>query len=379
VILEWGSCPKQSHTTLRFGENIPLIVKAQRQRVSIPETEPGGLKPSRRLVGDSEVGHKRASGRCRAHASIGADLLEADLSFLVLSIYALVLQLRLETEFFSLGWRMKELIANDDLERFRIGAAKYAAYLETPEGRLRLDLAFANLQDFLPMARRPLLALDIGGGTGAMAVRLARLGFHVTLLDASIPMLDLAKRAAREAAVPERIALKHGDASQFSNLFHAESFDVILCHNALEFVDDPGAVLRSAARALRDPSSIISVLVRNQAGEVLKAALLNGDLASAERNLTAEWGDESLYEGRVRLFAADSLRAMMAAASLPVSAEYGVRVMSDYLPPKVARSDEYERIFELERKLGRRREFAAVARYTQCLAHRAGPIMKYNA
>lgn len=268
---------------------------------------------------------------------------------------------------------MKEMIANDDLERFRAGAAKYAAYLETPEGRLRLDLAFANLQDFLPPARRPLLALDLGGGTGAMAVRLARLGLHVTLLDASIPMLDLAKRAAREAGVPERIALKHGDASQLENLFRAESFDVILCHNALEFVDDPGAVLRSAASALRDPSSIISVLVRNQAGEVLKAALLNGDLVVAERNLTAEWGDESLYEGRVRLFAVDSLRAMLAAASLPVAAEYGVRVMSDYLPPKVARSDEYERIFELERKLGRRREFAAIARYTQCLAHRAGP------
>ena len=47
---------------------------------------------------------------------------------------------------------MKEMTANDDCERFRTGAAKYAAYLETPEGRLRLDLAFANLQDFLPRA-----------------------------------------------------------------------------------------------------------------------------------------------------------------------------------------------------------------------------------
>ena len=73
---------------------------------------------------------------------------------------------------------------NDDVERFRTGAAKYAAYLDTPEGRLRLDLAFANLQDFLPHATRSLYALDIGGGTGATAVRLARLGVHVTLLDA---------------------------------------------------------------------------------------------------------------------------------------------------------------------------------------------------
>jgi S-adenosylmethionine-dependent methyltransferase len=276
---------------------------------------------------------------------------------------------------------MKEMTANDDddFERFRTGAAKYAAYLETPEGRLRLDLAFANLQDFLPQATRSLHALDLGCGTGAVAVRLARLGLHVTLLDASEAMLDFAKHAAQEAGVWERIALKHRDTSQFANLFPAESFDVILCHNILEYVDDPCAVLRSAARVLRDPSSIISVLVRNQAGEVLKAAIHDGDLAATEHNLTAEWGNESLYGGSVRLFTAESLQAMLHESSLAVTAERGVRVLSDYLPPKVSRNYEYERILELERKLGKRPEFAAIARYTHCLAHRAGPAMKDDA
>jgi len=276
---------------------------------------------------------------------------------------------------------MKEMTANnnDDFDRFRTGAAKYAAYLETPEGRLRLDLAFANLQDFLPQATRSLHALDVGCGTGAIAVRLARLGLHVTLLDASEAMLDFAERAAREAGVTERIARKHGDATQFANLFPAGSFDLILCHNILEYVDDPCAVLRSAARTLRDPSSIISVLVRNQAGEVLKAAIQDGDVAAAEHNLTAEWGHESLYGGRVRLSTAESLKAMLREPSLAVTAERGVRVLSDYLPPSVSRNDEYQRIFELEHKLGRRPEFAAVARYTHCLAHRAGPAMKDDA
>ncbi len=85
-------------------------------------------------------------------------------------------------------------------------------------------------------------------------------------------------------------------------------------------------MLRSAARALRDPSSIISVLVRNQAGEVLKAAIQDGDLAATEHNLTAEWGHESLYGGRVRLFTAESLEAMLLESSLAVTAERGVRV-----------------------------------------------------
>lgn len=261
-------------------------------------------------------------------------------------------------------------------ERFQSDATKYAAYLETPEGRLRLDLAFANLQEFLPHATRGLRALDLGAGTGALAVRLAQLGFHVTLLDVSSRMLDIAQHNALEARVGELITLKHGEAGQLANLFEPESFDVILCHNVLEFVDHPSDVLRAAGRVLRDTSSIISILVRNQPGEVMKAALLNGDLAAAERNLTAEWGDESLYGGKVRLFSAGDLRGMLVAMSFAVIVERGVRVISDFLPPKVSRTDQYERIFELERKLGAQSEFAAIARYTHLLARRKASLMK---
>jgi S-adenosylmethionine-dependent methyltransferase len=274
-----------------------------------------------------------------------------------------------------------QMTAKPDSDRFQSGADKYAAYLETPEGRLRCGLAFANLQDFLvlPQSRRSLRGLDLGCGTGATAVRLARLGIHMTLLDSSSAMLDIAKRVAREAGVDGRIALNHGDAAQVANLFPAGSFDVVLCHNILEYVDDPVAVLRGAARAMRDSSAILSVIVRNQAGEVLKAAIQAGDLAAAEQNLTAQWGHESLYEGKVRLFTAESLQAMLMGASLAVTAKRGLRVVSDYLPPRVSLSAEYDRIFELELKLGRRPEFAAVARYTQCLARCAGPVTEGGA
>lgn len=253
---------------------------------------------------------------------------------------------------------------------FGSGAEKYAAYLETPEGRLRSDLAFANLQDFLcaSQSKESLHALDLGCGTGATAVRLARLGMRVTLLDSSPAMLDIAKRTSQEAGVTNKFVLQHGDATRLTDLFPPASFDVILCHNVLEYLDEPISMLRGAARALKDSAAILSVLVRNRAGEVFKAAIQAGDLAVAESNLTAEWGQESLYGGRVRLFSSNSLQAMLKTASLQVIAERGVRVLADYLPSRISRSVDYERICDLERKLGGRPEFAAIARYTQCLA-----------
>jgi S-adenosylmethionine-dependent methyltransferase len=233
-------------------------------------------------------------------------------------------------------------------------------------------LAFANLQEFLPLPQngRSLRALDLGCGTGAAAMRLARLGMQITLLDSAPAMLDIAERAAREAGVDEKIELRQGDAAEVANLFPVGSFDIILCHNLLEYVDDPNAVLSAAARLLRSGSTgigILSLLVRNRAGEVLKAGIGAGDLEAVERNLTAVWGYESLLGGRVRLFTLDSLQAMTNEASLAVAAERGVRVIADYLPPQASRGEEYERVFELERKLGSRPEFAAVARYIQII------------
>ena len=263
----------------------------------------------------------------------------------------------------------------NDKNRFGNDADRYAAYLHTPEGRLRADLTFANLQDFLPHhpGIKSLCALDLGGGTGNASVRLAHLGVDVTLLDSSPAMLELAERTFLEAGVSDNVTLKQGDAARLAEIFQRRSFDIILCHNLLEYVDEPVVVLRGAVRLMRDSSAILSVLVRSQAGEVLKAALQAGDLGEGERTLDAEWGQESLYGGKVRLFMSETLEAMLKDASLAPTARRGVRVVSDYLPPQISRSAEYERIFTLERRLGMRPEFFGVARYMHFLARHAAP------
>jgi len=270
---------------------------------------------------------------------------------------------------------MTTMVKSED--RFEHDAGRYAAYLESPEGRLRADLTFANVQDFFPSAGiKPLAALDLGSGTGAASVRLARLGIHVTSLDSSPAMLDIQKRSIAEAGVSDRISLKQGDVAHVSDIFQKETFDIILCHNVLEFVDDPARVLRDAVHVMRDSSAILSILVRSQAGEVLKAALQTGDLAAAEHSLTAEWGQESLYGGKTRLFTPEALEEMLKEASLTLMARRGVRIVADYLPGQISRSAEYERIFAFEQMLGKRAEFLGVARYIHCLARRETPESK---
>lgn len=247
---------------------------------------------------------------------------------------------------------------------------RYAAYLDTPEGRLRADLAFAHLLEFLPASKRTdaLRALDLGCGTGGAAVRLARRGIHVTLLDSSPTMLEVAERGVVDAGQSDNMTIKHGDARGLADIFPPRSFDIVLCHNLLEFVDDSDAVLRGAEGVMRDSSAILSVLVRSWAGEVLKTVVQRGDLTAAMQNLNAEWGEESLYGSKVRLFTPDTLEAALQDAALTVTARRGVRVIADYLPVQISRSAEYDRIFALERELGRRPEFFGVARYMQCLA-----------
>jgi S-adenosylmethionine-dependent methyltransferase len=252
--------------------------------------------------------------------------------------------------------------------RFENDASRYAAYLQTPEGRLRTELTLANLVGALPHQNEPLHALDVGGGTGAAAVRLARLGMHVTVLDSSASMLKLAEQTAVASGITDWIRFVQGDAATLDEVFQPRSFDVIVCHNVLEYVDDPQAVLRAAAHVMRNSSSILSVLVRNQAGEVLKAALLANDLAAAENNLSAQWGQESLYGGKVRFFTPGTLDTMLNNASLGTKARQGVRIISDYLPATISRSAEYDAIFALECKLSHRPEFYAIARYLHYLA-----------
>jgi len=257
-----------------------------------------------------------------------------------------------------------------DASRFQ-DADKYADYLKTPSGKLRSELAWENLRRFLPSKTSKRRGLDLGGGTGFASVQLARMGYQVVLLDVSEEMLRIAREQAGHGDVPTRISFCQDDASRLPELFDAESFDVVVCHNLLEFSENPSAIVHGIGNVLRK-CAVLSVLVRNRAGEVLKNAIKSRDSKIALANLAAETVLDSLYDEPVRVFALAEVRELLARAGLEIVAEHGVRVFCDYVDLENLADTAYTQIFELESALGMRPEFAAIARYIQVIARRSG-------
>src|SRR3954467_12524646 len=58
---------------------------------------------------------------------------------------------------------------------------------------------------------RPASVVDIGGGTGGVAVRVAELGHRVVVVDPSPDALAILARRAEESGVADRVSGRQGD------------------------------------------------------------------------------------------------------------------------------------------------------------------------
>jgi len=98
--------------------------------------------------------------------------------------------------------------------------------------------------------------LDIGTGTGRMLQLLGDRATHVVGLDSSHSMLAVA-RANLERAEIRGVDLRQGDA--YSPPFANDSFDLIVVHQVLHFLDDPARAVREAARLLKPGGRLMIV------------------------------------------------------------------------------------------------------------------------
>ena len=105
--------------------------------------------------------------------------------------------------------------------------------------------------------------LDFGSGEGITANHFAEKN-DVTAIEPSKEMLSNAWKDYEYTQIV-------GDVNALS-AFKNETFDMIICHNVLEYIDDKAAVIKALARVLKK-DGIISIVKHNRAGRVMQMAV----------------------------------------------------------------------------------------------------------
>lgn len=217
------------------------------------------------------------------------------------------------------------------------------------------------------LSGEPRDVVDIGGGTGGFAVRVARLGHRVTVVDPSPDALAALDRRAREVGV--EVAGRQGDVSGLLDVVGAGSADLVLCHGLLEMVE-PVETLATIRRVLR-PGGVLSLLVAQRHAAVVHRAMAG----HFQQALALLDGDEPA-EGRARSgrptrrFAADEVAGLVGEAGFAVTATHAVRVFTDLVPGSLLDQEPgaAAALVDLERAVAERPEYLPLATQLHLLA-----------
>ncbi|MEV5841699.1 class I SAM-dependent methyltransferase [Streptomyces sp. NPDC090088] len=210
-----------------------------------------------------------------------------------------------------------------------------------------------------PVGQR-LRVLDVGMGQGTQALRLARAGHQVTGVEQEPAMVAAARQAlaGEPEGIRERVRIVEGDGRDTGVHFLPGSFDLVLCHGVLMYVEEPDALLAGLARMLA-PGGLLSLLVRNADALAMRPGL-SGDWAGAFGAF-----DSVSYRNRLGLdVRADRLGTLtdaLAGIGAPLHSWYGVRVFTDTAADDAEIPDDVETLLAAEERAGRTDPYRAVA------------------
>ncbi|MEU4658151.1 methyltransferase domain-containing protein [Streptomyces sp. NPDC023723] len=222
-----------------------------------------------------------------------------------------------------------------------------------------------------PVGRR-LRVLDVGMGRGTQALRLARAGHQVTGLEQDAVLTAAAREAlaGQPPGIQDRMRIIEGDGRDTGVHFLPGSFDVVLCHGVLMYVEEPDPLLAGLARVLAQ-GGLLSLLVRNGDALAMRPGL-GGRWADAlaaleptaqvPRSRTDPDGEPPVRAGTgVRADRRAALTATLAGIGAPLHTWYGVRVFTDTAADGTPVPDDLETLLAAEERAGRTDPYRGVA------------------
>lgn len=127
--------------------------------------------------------------------------------------------------------------------------------------------------------------LDFGSGTGVTANHFAA--------NNEVIAIEPSEESVNERRTDHEYQQIVGSTEKLSD-FADETFDVIICHNVLEYAPDRENIIKEFARLLR-PDGMISIVKHNRPGRVMQMVVLLNDFDSAHSLLDGNDGMASKY------------------------------------------------------------------------------------
>lgn len=246
----------------------------------------------------------------------------------------------------------------------------WRAWQNSPWGRLRYTLAAHNLGRHLPsLGEGPLRILDLAGADGGDAVPLAGAGHHVTIADYAPGMLAAAHERARAAGAARRLTTVEADVFALPAEIAAARWDVVLCHNLLQYQREVRPALATAATLLR-PGGLLSLMAINRHSVPLSLAVRGLDPVAALEALDDRDGRTVTFDAPLTLHTAEEVRAALRPLGHAQSAHYGIRTVADHITDDDRKHDPgfYAGLEALELALTDRDPYVHTARLFQLVS-----------
>lgn len=137
------------------------------------------------------------------------------------------------------------------------------------------------------------------------------------------------------------------------------SFDMVFCHNVLEYIDDKAQVIKELCRVLK-PGGQLSLVKHNRAGRVMQMAVLLDDFDKAHDLLDGKDSAASKF-GAIRYYEDAAVSAWE--PSLKQVESFGIRTFWDLQQKQEKHGlDEWQdKMVKLELRVSQIEEFRAVA------------------
>lgn len=192
--------------------------------------------------------------------------------------------------------------------------------------------------------------LDFGSGEGITSNYFAEFNRVVAIE----PSEDMLKDAWTDHEYRQMI----GDFKTLSE-FMDNSFDIIVCHNVLEYIDDKASVIRELTRVLK-PGGYISLVKHNRNGRVMQMAVLLDELKKANELLNGEDSTASKF-GRIRYY--EDYDVIRWSPDLYIDKIYGIRTFWDLQQNQEKHSDEewQKKMIQLENRVSEMNDFINIA------------------